>query len=78
MSRETRTIAEIHYDAHAHLVRRLVGKGHDEAIELVHFFRLRSRTVSIDGQHAVVTRDHRTDRVNLEVERGRVTKAYLG
>lgn len=36
------------------------------------------RIVREDGEHFIVTEDYRTDRINLEVDQHKVTKAYVG
>jgi hypothetical protein len=63
----------------------LVGKTEEEAKELIEATKddglgegLRWRDVRRDGQAYVCTRDYRLDRVNLETEKGIVTRAYLG
>ncbi len=37
-----------------------------------------ARVTSKDGQPLIVTRDYRLDRVNLHIEKEKVTKAYTG
>jgi hypothetical protein len=57
----------------------LIGQTEEEAKKIIdESFDLTWRMVSRDGQYFAVTRDLRTDRVNLEVENGIVTGARLG
>lgn len=36
------------------------------------------RVVSVDGEQRMTTMDYRTDRINLEIEDGQVTRAFVG
>jgi len=36
------------------------------------------RYVKVDGQSRVVTRDYKTERLNVEVEDGEIVRAYYG
>lgn len=57
---------------------KVIGLTEEEAIKSIKSLNMRHRVVCKDGIYAIVTRDHRVDRVNLYVEGGKVVKANLG
>jgi hypothetical protein len=56
----------------------LTGMPTEEAEAAIRAAGFRSRRTSIDGQPFVVTRDYRTDRINLAIGGGNVIRAYVG
>jgi hypothetical protein len=68
--RTSRTSAET-------LAPALVGLSEDYAIRLVTGTGLQVRVVTIDGTGQIITDDRRSDRINLDVEDGVVTKAEV-
>lgn len=56
----------------------VVGMAYDEAIKLADAAKLRLRITKMDKKARIVTRDYRLDRINVEVEDGIITHAYLG
>jgi hypothetical protein len=56
----------------------VIGRSEEEAIRLIEDAGLVPRTVSRDGETFAVTEDYRTDRINLTVEQGRVSRADVG
>lgn len=59
-------------------VSRFVGLDERDSKDLAASLGLVTRLVKLDGYALVVTRDYRTDRVNLEVSRELVIGAYVG
>lgn len=60
------------------LISVLPGKTKKEAIDLCKQGGYLPRITKEDENHFVVTHDFRFDRINLEIEKGIVTKANLG
>jgi hypothetical protein len=56
----------------------VVGRTEAEATAVVEQSGFTVRVVARDGEYYMITQDFRTDRVNLVVEAGRVTGAYVG
>lgn len=56
----------------------LLGHTREEAEEAVRQAGGEPRVTNVDGVPAIVTRDYRTDRVNLHMEGGKVVAAYFG
>jgi hypothetical protein len=50
----------------------------ERAEEAIRAFGMVSRVVSVDGESMMVTEDYRTDRVNIEITDGLVSKASIG
>lgn len=59
-------------------IKSLVGKTYTEAQDLVQRAGLTIRVTSKDGQKFMVTMDHHTNRVNVDVVDDIVTSARLG
>lgn len=59
-------------------VKDLVGMKEVEAIKKLGDLGVKIRIVSRDGEHFIVTRDFKNDRVNLSIENGKVSKADVG
>jgi hypothetical protein len=57
---------------------QVIGKTVDEAKALCESANMRLRITRTDGVAHIVTMDYRTDRVNVHVENGKVTKATIG
>jgi len=55
-----------------------VGLGENEGAALAKKRSLISRVVSVDGQPRPATRDYRSERVNFELEQGRIVKVSRG
>ena len=55
-----------------------VGLTEAEGAALAAERKLTHRIVSVDGQPRPATRDYRPDRVNFEIEEGRITKLSRG
>lgn len=60
------------------LLDKLPGMSVGAAEEMIRKAKRTPRRVSTDGKPHVVTRDYRTDRVNLAVAGGKVIRAYVG
>lgn len=61
------------------IIAYLVGRPvEDEDTQKVLLGKLRVRFVRKDRDHLIVTQDLRSDRINLEVDNGIITKAYIG
>ena len=58
--------------------RDLIGLTESEAIKKVKDRGLHARVTRRDKNYCVVTRDFRLERINLELDRGLVTKVYNG
>lgn len=56
----------------------LAGVDAKEASDELHKNGWQVRVVSEDGQHYMVTMDYRTDRANLTLVDGKVTKIHIG
>jgi len=56
----------------------LLGLSKEAAIDIIHNHGMKSRVTSEDGKPLIGTRDYRLDRVNLNIEQGKVTKASIG
>ncbi len=56
----------------------LLGKEEVVAVSEITTKNLRSRIRRRDKESFIVTADLRADRVNLEIDNGRVTRAYIG
>lgn len=59
-------------------LQKLIGKEEKEAIKLIEDNNYKSRIVSRDGNHYIVTKDYKTDRINLDIDLGVVTYASFG
>lgn len=60
-------------------IKQLVGMKEVDAIKVLgDHGMLKIRIVHRDGENFIVTRDYKTDRVNLSIEKGRVSKAEIG
>lgn len=59
-------------------VKRLVGMPVELAQALAKKHKLPSRVVSVDGKSGIVTLDHRPERLNFTVVKGKVTKVTKG
>jgi hypothetical protein len=57
---------------------QVIGKPEAGAVRSIKEAGLRSRVTKRDGTALVATRDHRTDRVNLEIVNGVVVAASIG
>lgn len=55
-----------------------IGQTADAAATLAKERKLISRIISVDGQPRPATKDYRPDRVNFEVEQGKVVKVSRG
>ena len=55
-----------------------LGLSKEEASAKATAARLRSRVIRIDDQHAKVTKDHRPERLNFEIESGKVVRVTKG
>lgn len=56
----------------------LIGLFEQEAIYLIKANGLLYRITKKDGKAAIITRDYKHDRVNLEFESGKVVRATIG
>lgn len=56
----------------------VVGMNVDDLKDFCEEYMIDVRYVKVDGVARVVTRDYRTERLNVEVEGGVVTGAYYG
>jgi hypothetical protein len=56
----------------------VVGEGIEEAEAIARDSGFVARRVRVDGQPRIVTHDLRQDRINFEVQGGKVQRAYLG
>lgn len=54
------------------------GLSFDQALDLASEYNCSLRIFREDGRDKVLSRDYRTDRVNIELEDHRVIRAYLG
>ena len=59
-------------------VESLRGLPEATAISKIQSAGFRSRVISRDGKYIVTTKDFRVDRVNLQINNGRVTQVSLG
>jgi hypothetical protein len=57
---------------------QVVGKTVEEAEALCKSAGMRLRVTRTDGVAHIVTRDYRTDRVNVHLEQGKVVNATIG
>lgn len=55
-----------------------IGQAVDAAAALAKERKLISRIISVDGQPRPATKDYRPDRVNFEIEQGKVVKVSRG
>lgn len=55
----------------------VVGLTLDEA-DAINFEKIKIRVVSTDGKKHTITRDARMDRINVHLENGLITSAYIG
>lgn len=55
-----------------------IGQTSDAAAALAKERKLTSRIISVDGQPRPATKDYRPDRVNFEIEQGKVVKVSRG
>lgn len=60
------------------LLETLIGKTLNEARELASFNGYEIRTIREDNERFFVTMDLRFDRINLEIDNKKVTKASVG
>jgi outer membrane lipoprotein SlyB len=60
------------------MVSALVGLSESEAAAMAKDKGWELRVVSRDGEDFMVTQDYKTDRVNITVKSGKVTKASVG
>ncbi len=60
------------------LTKTLLGETRAMAVTLVMKTSFVCRITRIDGNQFVTIMDMRDDRINLEIDNGRVTKAYIG
>ncbi len=60
------------------LTASLIGKTTAKAVSLVKKASFLCRIIRRDKNHFIVTMDLRGDRVNLEIDNNKVTKAYIG
>ncbi len=60
------------------LFKHLIGKPQDEVREQIRQAGYISRVVSVDGVHSIITMELRTNRANLFVDQGLVTKITFG
>ena len=56
----------------------LIGLTEKGAVRKINAAGLKARVRRRDGKSFIGTCDHRMDRVNLEIDKGRVTKARIG
>lgn len=56
----------------------LLGLPEDKAVSLAGEHGFDVRITRRDGNYIAVTRDYRTDRINLWIELGKVTSAHVG
>ena len=59
-------------------VKDLVGMKEVDAIKTLGEHGVRIRVVHRDGENFIITSDFKTNRVNLSIEKGRVSKAEIG
>ena len=59
-------------------IKVLIGKQVDEAALLIRENDFTPRITKLDGKPMLVTRDFKTNRVNLNVENGSVIEATIG
>ena len=59
-------------------IEDLVGQTETDAITWIRALGMRCRVMRRDKESFMGTCDYRTDRVNLEVDNGNVTKASIG
>ena len=57
---------------------RLIGLMEQEVAYLTKAYGLSYRVTKKDGKAFIITRDYKTDRVNLEFENGKVIRATIG
>ena len=60
------------------VLNEVVGLSLERAEEAIRAFGMVSRVVSVDGESMMVTEGYRTDRVNIEITDGLVSKASIG
>ena len=63
------------------VAKEVIGKTESESISLIEGVsseKLSARVVRRDDENYAVTMDYRLDRINLEIDGGLVTKAYVG
>lgn len=58
--------------------KELIGIAEEPAIEILKKLKINSRLVDRDNKKFILTRDYRTDRVNLAIKNGIVSEAYRG
>ena len=59
----------------------MIGMSEEEAIQTIEGIsseQLTARVVRRDAENFAVTLDYRLDRINLEIDNGIVTKAFIG
>lgn len=56
----------------------LVGLSETEAVQRIRAAKMIERVTERDGEYYIVTRDIRSDRVNLAILRGKVIGAEIG
>lgn len=59
------------------ILQEVIGMSHENADALITSNELYCRLVAEDGVDFIITEDLRTDRVNLTVDSGKVTKAEV-
>lgn len=57
---------------------KLLNLYEQEATYLIQKHGLKCRITKRDGKPAPITRDYKHDRINLEIEKGKVVKASVG
>ncbi len=59
-------------------IEDLIGKTEEEATKMVTEYGATTRVVERDGRFPAVTRDYRTDRINLHLAKGLVARVTIG
>lgn len=59
-------------------MNRVIGLKEDEAVKFINKFYHTPRVTCRDADHYILTRDYKTDRVNLMIYKGKVKEAYKG
>jgi hypothetical protein len=71
-------VSKIDYEINTQIAQRTVGMLLDNAEVYVEVFGLQHRVMMLDGAGMMHVNDARMDRVNFDVVKGKVTRAYLG